>query len=458
VGHSIDEIFRLDGPPTFTFIEPPEFATLKARLRTMGTGLIVEGPSKVGKSTAIRKAMEALGIADTDQLWWRGQKLPPLDEFSRTLDGLLEAVRDSWLFIDDFHHVEDERYLRELASTMKVLADLPTRHAKVTVVGINPLGNSLVQVMPDLGGRFRVMRLDIEKDWKGSTKIAELIIRGESAANLRFTRRDELVIAAGGSLFLAQYLCNVAAAKAGVLEAPPETVEIELGPVEVIAAIQDELSARFRAPMIDFASFDAAPPARGAALSLLWLLARSSDGFISVRDARLSFPMLHAAFEWLLANNLSRCFQDHPRLKGLLYYNRVAQTLTMEDPQLKFYLRALDWEELARASGHGEVRFHAEDGPLWPITASVHMTGEAGIVLLEPRCHCGWPWRRLSGCCTSPICTSRPRTRLPSGTPSSRQICASSRSIGSTRWWCRAIWSTERNLQSTMRRGCSSRR
>jgi hypothetical protein len=59
VRHSINEIFQLDGPPTFTFIEPPEFARLQLELRTMGTGLIVEGPSKVGKSTAIRKAMEA---------------------------------------------------------------------------------------------------------------------------------------------------------------------------------------------------------------------------------------------------------------------------------------------------------------------------------------------------------------------------------------------------------------
>src|SRR5689334_23480526 len=56
--------------------------------------------------------------------------------------------------------------------------------------------------------------------------------------------------------------------QAGVLEAQPETVEIKLGPRDVIAAIQDELSARFRAPLIDFAAFDAAPPPDGATLSL----------------------------------------------------------------------------------------------------------------------------------------------------------------------------------------------
>lgn len=377
-GTNINDIFRLDGPPTFTFIEPPELARLQLELRTMGTGLIVEGPSKVGKSTALCKAMDALGIGARDQLWWQGQRLPPLRDFSRRLDKLLEATRNTWLFIDDFHHVEDERYRRELASAMKVLADQPIRHAKVTLIGINPLGNSLVQVLPDLAGRFRVIRLDIEKDWTRSTRIAELIIRGESAANLRFKRRDEFIVAAEGSFFLAQYLCNVAAVQAGLYQVPRDAVEIELGPIDAIAAIQGELSARFRGPMIELAAFDATPPPRGATLSLAWLLAQSGDGSVSVREARLRFPMLNAAFEWLLASNLTRCFLEHPRLRGLLYYNGATQTLTTEDPQLKFYLRALSWDEFAEASGHGHVRFHPEDGPLWHVEASANITLAAG--------------------------------------------------------------------------------
>jgi 3',5'-cyclic AMP phosphodiesterase CpdA len=378
-GTSINDIFRLEGAPTFTFIEPPEFELLQLELRTMGRGLVVEGPSKVGKSTAIRKAMEALGIEARDQLWWHGERLPALKDFVRKLDRLLQATRNTWLFIDDFHRVEDERHRRELASVMKVLADQPIRHAKVTLIGINPLGNSLVQVLPDLSGRFRVIRIDIEKEWTRSTKIAELIIRGETAANLTFKRRDEFIVAAAGSFFLAQYLCNVAAVQAGVRHVPRDPVDIELGPFDAIAAIQNQLAAQFRGPMIELAAYDVAPPPRGAALSLVWLLAQSSDGFISVREARLRFPMLNVAFEWLLASNLTRCFQEHPQLRGLLYYHGATQTLTMEDPQLKFYLRGLDWEEFAEASGHGHVRFHSEDGPLWPMIVSA--VGRASVTL-----------------------------------------------------------------------------
>jgi hypothetical protein len=156
-------------------------------------------------------------------------------------------------------------------------------------------------------------------------------------------------------------LCNVAAVKAGVLQVRSAPVEIALGPRDVIAAIHDELSARFRAPMIDFAAFDAVAPPRGACLCLLWLLARNNDGFVPIREARLRFPMLNAAFDWLLAGNLTRCLCEHPRLQGLLYYHGATQTLMTEGPELKFYLRELRWDEFAEASGHGRLQFHSED-------------------------------------------------------------------------------------------------
>lgn len=47
--------------------------------------------------------------------------------------------------------------------------------------------------MPDLAGRFRVIRIDREHDWERSTLITELIVLGERAANIRFARRADLI-------------------------------------------------------------------------------------------------------------------------------------------------------------------------------------------------------------------------------------------------------------------------
>lgn len=373
---TINEIFRLNGPPTVTFVEPPLFPRLLGELSTFGTGLLLEGPSKVGKTTAIIKALERLGVASADTVQWNGARPPALPEFNAALAGLVALPQGRrYLIIEDFHYLEDPAYLKPLALYMKELADLAAPRAKVVLIGINPLGGSLTQSMPDLGGRFRVLRMDREKDWARSSKIADLIVLGEHAANLLFRRREEFILAAGGSFYLAQLLCNQAATQQNIFRPPERQTIIDLGPQDVLDEIQGELEARYKAPLQLFAAFDERPPPRGAGLTLLWLLSRSAEGFVTMQEAQLRFPMLADVFSWLLASNMKRCFDETPQLRGLLYYNRATGTLTVEDPQVRFYLRQLDWAKFAQASGHGQVRFHPEDGPLW-VAKSLAVNGQ----------------------------------------------------------------------------------
>jgi predicted MPP superfamily phosphohydrolase len=299
-----------------------------------------------------------------------------LDDFRRFLRTLIDTAVDHWLFIDDFHYLENPDYRRELSYIVKALADQSRSHAKITLIGINPLGEALLQTTPDLAGRFRIMHLHQAPEAERNSRISELISLGEHAAGVRFLRRDEFVFAARGSFFVAQFLCNRAARQAGVLATQRRIVDIQLGPADVVASIQDELVGNYRAPLLRLAAFDSVSRPRGAGLSLLWLLSRSAGGFVSIRDAELRFPRLKPVFDWFLQSNLSTCFEQYPALRGLLYFNRATGTLTMEDPQLDFYLRNLDWLELALASGHGHVVFHPDDGPLWPVEATVSGTLE----------------------------------------------------------------------------------
>lgn len=232
---------------------------------------------------------------------------------------------------------------------------------------------------PDLAGRFRIVHLHRDHEWERSSRISELIVLGERAANIRFLRREEFIVESRGSFFIAQFLCNRAAVQAGVVETQQRTTDINLGPADVIASIQGELAANFRTPLLQLAAFDSVVPPRGAGLSLLWLLLRSPTGFVSIREAEARFPKLKPVFDWFLQSNLSACFDQHPDLRGLLYFNRATGTLTMEDPQLDFYLRNLDWPELAQASGHGHVGFHPDDGPLWPLEGTVNLTLDVNI-------------------------------------------------------------------------------
>lgn len=62
MGARIEEVFKVTGVPTHTFVEPSEFGQLKVALRTSGRGVVVEGPSGIGKSTAVTKALETLEL------------------------------------------------------------------------------------------------------------------------------------------------------------------------------------------------------------------------------------------------------------------------------------------------------------------------------------------------------------------------------------------------------------
>lgn len=362
------EIFRTNGPPDITFIKPVQFDDIVRELRVMGRGLIVEGPSKIGKSTAVKKALEAWGIAPKE---FDGKLMTPADpvhsvvaEFEEIVDALATGQFTGHLLIDDFHYLR-ESHQRKLALRMKSLADQARPVAKVTIVGINPVGSSLSELVPDLAGRYRILQMGRQPD----VKIAELIAAGEAAAGIRFNRRDEIINEADGSFYIAQLFCDrlLAKAEAEHLAGP----ELDLRPADVIEAIRDDFHGRFYSLLRDFAAHDRRPPPRGAGIALLWLLSRSARGDLSIQEAIYRYPQVEAHFEWLRQSNLLSFFNNHPEAKSLLYYNRAAGTLSIEDPQLKFFLRRLNWADLGAASGHANLQFHSVDGPLFSVAETV---------------------------------------------------------------------------------------
>jgi MoxR-like ATPase len=56
----LEEVFKTSGVPTFTFVEPSEYTKLLVRLRTPGRGVVIEGPSGIGKTSAVETALKDL--------------------------------------------------------------------------------------------------------------------------------------------------------------------------------------------------------------------------------------------------------------------------------------------------------------------------------------------------------------------------------------------------------------
>ena len=47
---TLEDVFKLSGVPEVTFVEPVEFSRLVVALRTKGRGVVIEGPSGIGKT------------------------------------------------------------------------------------------------------------------------------------------------------------------------------------------------------------------------------------------------------------------------------------------------------------------------------------------------------------------------------------------------------------------------
>jgi putative ribosome biogenesis GTPase RsgA len=63
----VEQVFKTSGVPQFTFVEPNEYRSLKVALRSPGRGLVVEGPSGIGKSTGVLRALQDLDIETSVQ-------------------------------------------------------------------------------------------------------------------------------------------------------------------------------------------------------------------------------------------------------------------------------------------------------------------------------------------------------------------------------------------------------
>ncbi|MEZ5997423.1 MAG: hypothetical protein R3B98_01870 [Hyphomonas sp.] len=100
---NLTEVFKTSGLPTYTFVPPKEYPRLVANLQTPGRALIIEGPSGIGKTTAIEKAIEESELITTVT------KLSARRSDDIEYIRLLPEMKDPGLIIiDDFHKLDDE--------------------------------------------------------------------------------------------------------------------------------------------------------------------------------------------------------------------------------------------------------------------------------------------------------------------------------------------------------------
>lgn len=204
----LQQVFVLSGIPTYTFVQPVEYTQLLVALRTPGRGIVVEGPSGIGKTTAVMQAISEAGL-DKKVLSLSARK----KEDVALIAELPNQLPLGTVIVDDFHRL-DGGIKHQIADLMKVLADEGSTQSKLIILGISKAGQGLIIFGKDLANRIEIIPFEANPD----QKVAELVSKGEQVLNISLNIRDEIIREAHGSFYIAQMLSYHTCLRAGILK------------------------------------------------------------------------------------------------------------------------------------------------------------------------------------------------------------------------------------------------
>ena len=345
----LEDVFKTSGVPTYTFVRPTEFTQLLVALRSPGRGVVIEGPSGIGKTTAIENALEEVGISkNVTKLSARKQS------DVEYIQALPEISDVGAVVVDDFHKLNNETRSR-LADYMKTLADEEVETVKLIILGINRAGENLISFANDLVNRIDIIPFEANPD----EKVDSLIGQGEHALNIRLNVRQEIVREAKGSFYLAQMLAREVCMEASVLERRDSQGHSEVSLPAVRSRVWERLGLSFRQRCESFCTGTRLrKEGRAPYLHILNWLATSSEWTLSLRDAVRQHAELRGSVGQVVEKGyLSEIVEGDPQIRAVLHYDKASEQLTVEDPQFLFYIRNIPWRRFANDLGFISVEF-----------------------------------------------------------------------------------------------------
>ncbi len=349
----LDEVFKKSGVPTHTFVPPAEYDRVAVALRTPGRGIIVEGPSGIGKTSCVKRALDDAGLSESC-LFLSARKRADIELIAE-----LPSMRSIGIVVvDDFHRLPDAEKA-SLTDFVKVLADEEDQHSKVILVGINRAGQTLVEYAPDLLHRIETIRF-------GRTnveRIQNMVELGERALNCRIAIADEISAEAEGSFAMAQVLCHEACLQGHHVDTSREAIvkDISVSLPCIRESVIADLHPRFFPISRDFATGNKLRrEGRAPYLNLLRWLSQTPEGALDTKEALAANPALKGSVSQVIEKgHLQTLITTSDQLFSLFHFEPDTQLLTIEDPKLLYFIRHLIWSKFASQVGFFSIDFQS---------------------------------------------------------------------------------------------------
>lgn len=343
----LEEVFRLSGIPTYTFVQPDRYDEIMVSVRTPGRCLVLEGPSGIGKTTTITKVLGDLDIS--------GKVLSLTARKQSDLEYIVElpTLGDlGTVIVDDFHRLDDSIKAR-LSDFMKVLADTESASSKLILIGINKAGQQLVKFAHDLGLRVDVFKLETNSD----EQIEKLIALGEEALDVKLPEPEAIAHRAQGSFQIAQLLCHKLCVLDHVLETASSPKAITTSLNFAIEDVMSDLARQFKEAAVTFArGSKIRREGRAPYLHILRWLSETDEWSIDLSEAVNLHPDMKRSVEQVIDKGYLDALLSDPEKRDILsphfHYEPSTAILSVEDPKLVFYLKNVIWRVFTRQVGY----------------------------------------------------------------------------------------------------------
>lgn len=341
--YPVEEVFRTEGVPEFTFVKPPNYNEILVDIRNDGKPTIIEGQSGTGKTTVAKKIIEhAYPKGGFTYLSAR-----------RAADGAkITAVSNGdsagRYIIDDFHRLDSDTQ-EKIANLIKLAAEDfdPTVLPKLVIIGINKVGSELIYLVHDIAKRCGIHRID-----PGNLSIiTDMLSRGEEKLNIEFMDKETIFKETKGDYWLTQLTCQSVCLDHNVLETSAGKRMLEYRQGAVRDKIVNRLDNTYREPVKEFCRGKRFRSTNDPYYKLLKLIGSQSSSIVDLNELANANPDVKGSINNIKERRISVVLESKPICDRYFYYNSETKTFAIEDPAFFYYLGHLDWEQLRRDCG-----------------------------------------------------------------------------------------------------------
>lgn len=343
MSYRIEDVFRTEGVPEFTFVRPPNFGELLVDIRNPGKPVIVEGQSGTGKTTTVKRVIaEVLTDDGFEYLSARRAK-----DMVRIVE-IAQYAPGGKFIIDDFHRLDVDTQSR-IGNIIKLAAeeyDDPS-HPKVVIIGINRIGSSLIHLVHDIAKRCGIHRISPAS----IETTRELINKGEERLNVAFGDIPAIFKETGGDYWLTQLVCQAACLMNGITETAPTSVALKFDPKKLRARMVERLHHAYQEAVIEFCRGRRFRPTNDPYLKVLRSVGEQDSSIVDLTELANSNEDVRGSINNIKETRLQALIESKPICEKHFYYNSETKSFAIEDPALFYYLKHLDWEGVRKDCG-----------------------------------------------------------------------------------------------------------